>query len=80
MPWHDETPWAAKRRREEQQKASVTRTLEVIEYFGRLAKTGQISERKALEQIEQAVTNGIDSIVRVGTLHTPEIQTGREDQ
>lgn len=80
MPWHDETPWAAKRRKQEQQKASMDQRLEQIGELVDRAKTGRVSRQKALEEIESLASGELDSIVRVGTVHTPEIQTGREDR
>lgn len=80
MPWHDETPWAAKRRKQEQEKAAMASRLEQIGELVAKAKNGQVSNRKALEEIEAVASGELDSIVRVGTLHTPQLQTGREDR
>lgn len=80
MPWHDEAPWAAKRRKQEQQKAAARGKLEQIGRLVEQARVGAVSDRRALEQIEELASGEMDAIVRVGTVHTPEIQTGREDR
>jgi len=80
MPWHDEPPWVAKRRRQEAEKAAIATRLDRIEQLVSQAKRGQISERRALDEIEDTARGGADAIVRVGSPHVPEIQTTREDQ
>lgn len=80
MPWHDEAPWAAKRRKQEQEKASMEQRLDQIGQLVDKAKTGRMSRRKALEEIESVASGELDSIVRVGNVHTPDIQTGKEDR
>lgn len=78
MPWHDETPWAAKRRRSEAESADVARRIERIEELVSLAKSGRTSMRKALGEIESVARDGADAIVRIGGVHTPDIQSVRE--
>lgn len=65
MPWHDETPWAEKRRRQQQRKDSVRPTLDAIAWLVEQSKSGQMSERKALQEIEQLSSGELDAIVRV---------------
>jgi len=80
MPWHDEPPWVAKRKQQEAEKAAIAQRLDKIEQLVSQAKRGQISERKALDEIEDTARGGADAIVRVGSPHTPDIQTTREDR
>lgn len=80
MPWHDETPWAAKRRMEEDAKRQLDEQFEAIELLVRRVKSGEVSQRKALQQIEEIASAGTDRIVRVGNVHTPDIQATEENR
>lgn len=75
MPWHSETPWAAKRRRAAEQKAEMVRRIDEIEAVIGRVRTGHVSEKKALDQIEEIARDGVEAIVRVGRTHTPEVST-----
>jgi len=75
MPWHDETPWAAKRRKAAEQKAEMVRRIDEIEALIGRVRTGHVSEKKALNEIEEIARDGADAIVRVGRTHTPKVST-----
>jgi prefoldin subunit 5 len=75
MPWHSETPWAEKRRRAAEQKAEMNRRIDEIEAVIGRVRTGHVSHKKALDQIEEIAREGADAIVRVGRTHTPEVST-----
>lgn len=78
MPWHDETPWAARRRKEDDAKRVIDEQFDAIELIVRRVKSGEMSQRKALQQIEEIASSGTDRIVRVGSVHTPDIQAAQE--
>jgi predicted phosphodiesterase len=75
MPWHSETPWAAKRRKAAEQKAQMMRRIEEIEALIGRVRTGHVSEKKALNEIEEIARDGADAIVKVGHTHAPEVST-----
>jgi hypothetical protein len=80
MPWHDETPWAAKRRIEQARQKAVYDRLDRIESLVTQARRGQVSISKALDEIEDVARGGADAIVRVGTPHVPDMQTAMEER
>lgn len=43
-----------------------------------LARTGQMSDRRALEVVQQILNGDADRVVRVGDEYKPDIQTGDE--
>ena len=67
--WHEESPWSAKRRAA--QNAANDRLVEVRRLLG-LVDAGKLSPQKALDRIENVVT---ERIVRVGKGHKPEIES-----
>jgi hypothetical protein len=69
MPWHDESPWAAKNR--EQDRMAKDR-IALIRDALRAFDEGRINSVKTLVRIEEITT---DRVVRVGREHTPEVQT-----
>lgn len=75
MPWHDETPWAARRRQAAEQKAALLRRIDAIDAVIGRVRTGHVSEKKALTEIEEIARDGVEGIVRVGQTHTPEVAT-----
>lgn len=79
MTWHDETPWAAKRRQSEAEQAEVVRRIERIDELVDMAKTGRTSMKKALSEIEEVAREGADAIVRVGGVHVPQLRTSKEE-
>jgi hypothetical protein len=52
----------------------VRRIDEIEALIGRV-RTGHVSEKKALNEIEEIARDGADAIVRVGRTHTPEVST-----
>jgi hypothetical protein len=75
MSWHNETPWAAKRRRAAEQKAEMVRRIDEIEALVGRVRSGHVSEKTALDQIEEIARDGVEAIVKVGRTHTPEVTT-----
>lgn len=69
MAWHDESPWASKRREEDRTaKDRLALVRDVLRSFDE----GNLPSVKAVARIGEIVT---DSIVRVGEAHQPEVQT-----
>ncbi len=72
MAWHDESPWRAKRR------AAVQTATDRLADLEKKLSTGDISPAMAVTEafnigIEEGRAN--PAIPRIGTPHTPEVQT-----
>lgn len=72
MAWHDGTPWRAKR------KATVQTATDRLAGLEKKLSTGDISPAMAVTEafnigIEEGRAN--PAIPRIGTPHTPEVQT-----
>lgn len=68
MAWHDETPWACRRRDDRAAKDRLALIRDVLRRFD----DGKLPSVKAVARIGEIVT---DPIVRVGETHRPEVQT-----
>lgn len=67
MPWHDQTPWAAK-------KADHTKTIDGVASVVERFRSGQVSFSKAKREIEDLLED-TTRIVHVGRGHNPEVQS-----
>jgi hypothetical protein len=72
MAWHDESPWRSKR------KAAVQTATDRLADLEKKLSTGDISPAMAVTEafnigIEEGRANPV--ITRIGTPHTPEVQT-----
>ena len=43
-----------------------------------LTRTGQMSDRRCLEEVQKILNGDADRIVRIGTEYRPDIQTGEQ--
>ncbi len=43
-----------------------------------LTRTGQISDRRCLEEVQKILNGDADRVVRVGSKYRPDIQTGEQ--
>jgi hypothetical protein len=72
MAWHDETPWASKRR---EAAAIVGDRLAKIREVLVAVDAGAMAPAKALDQIEDIARGEAERIVKVGNTHRPEVQS-----
>jgi hypothetical protein len=72
MAWHDSTPWA---NRKNQRGAVAVDRLAKVKKVLDAYEAGDLPAVKALGQIQDAASGDSDSIVRVGNVHKPEIET-----
>lgn len=71
MAWHDEPPWAAKKRQRDALAKRRERALEIVKALS----AGELEADKALDQIVDVWTGDADPVVRIGNQHKPEIET-----
>lgn len=77
MPWHDETPWARRKRKREQEAAeAAARALreERVEDIRRALESydrGGMSLDRFIQNVETIARGGI---TKVGESHKPEVQ------
>lgn len=67
MPWHEQSPWNAKRRQTE----IVERVGKVIDAY----RKGDLHYRQALDEIKELSYGTGGPVTRIGNQHTPEVQT-----
>ena len=72
MAWHDSTPWG---NRKNQRGAVAVERLAKVKQALDAYEAGDLPATKALSQIQDVANGESDSIVRVGNVHKPEIET-----
>lgn len=65
------------KRQAERSQADETKVLRIGDIVS-LARTGQMSDRRSLEVIQQILNGDADRIVRIGNEYRPDIQTGEQ--
>lgn len=69
MPWHDRSPWRA--RRDAEQLKTVQQVRRLIETY----EAGGLSYAKWLAMVDEVINGDTARVVRVGNQHKPEVQS-----